>query len=95
MSQITLPAFHMPFASTGCNPGLEKTREAAWEWAEAEGLILSVPARRKMIRTRPELWISSSSRKRRSTIWTSSANGCSGPSWWTTSSTTDRPDVTP
>ncbi|MEU0761752.1 terpene synthase family protein [Streptomyces microflavus] len=48
----------MPFASTGCNPGLEKTREAAWEWAEAEGLILSVPARRKMIRTRPELWIS-------------------------------------
>ncbi|MGW6635595.1 terpene synthase family protein [Streptomyces cyaneofuscatus] len=58
MSQITLPAFHMPFASAGCNPGLEKTREAAWEWAEAEGLILSVPARRKMIRTRPELWIS-------------------------------------
>ncbi len=58
MSQITLPEFHMPFASTGCNTGLDKTREAAWEWAESEGLILSVPARRKMIRTRPELWIS-------------------------------------
>lgn len=58
MSQITLPAFHMPFESAGCHPGLAETREAAWEWAESEGLDLSVPARRKMIRTRPELWIS-------------------------------------
>ncbi|CAM5730564.1 hypothetical protein SBADM41S_07454 [Streptomyces badius] len=58
MSQITLPAFHMPFQSAGCHPGLAKTREAAWEWAESEGLDLSVPARKEMIRTRPELWIS-------------------------------------
>lgn len=58
MSQIALPAFHMPFASAGCNPGLEKTKEAAWKWADFHGVELSPVARKKMIRTRPELWIS-------------------------------------
>jgi (+)-beta-caryophyllene/(+)-caryolan-1-ol synthase len=58
MSQIALPTFHMPFQSTGCNPGIEETREAVWEWAESNGLVLSPTARKKMIRTRPELWIS-------------------------------------
>ncbi|MGQ7752268.1 terpene synthase family protein [Streptomyces sp. WC2508] len=58
MSQIVLPAFHMPFQSTGCNPGIEETRKAAWEWAESNGLVLSPVARKKMVRTRPELWIS-------------------------------------
>ncbi|WP_424862040.1 terpene synthase family protein [Streptomyces sp. MMS24-I29] len=58
MSQIALPAFHMPFESTGCNPGIEETRKVAWEWAESQGLVLSPTARKKMIRTRPELWIS-------------------------------------
>ncbi|MCX4674127.1 terpene synthase family protein [Streptomyces sp. NBC_01433] len=48
----------MPFESTGCNPGIAETRRAAWEWAESHGLFLSPPARKKMIRTRPELWIS-------------------------------------
>ena len=58
MSQIVLPTFHMPFRSAGCNPGIEETRKAAWEWAESQGLVLSPAARKKMIRTRPELWIS-------------------------------------
>ncbi|MFB7188525.1 terpene synthase family protein [Streptomyces sp. NPDC056230] len=58
MSQIALPEFHMPFLSAGCNPGIEETRKAAWDWAEANGLTLSPVARKKMIRTRPELWIS-------------------------------------
>ncbi|WP_442811032.1 terpene synthase family protein [Streptomyces sp. NBC_01217] len=58
MSQIALPEFHMPFQSTGCNPGIEETRKAAWEWAGSNGLALSPMARKKMIRTRPELWIS-------------------------------------
>ncbi|MGW0857456.1 terpene synthase family protein [Streptomyces sp. NPDC002690] len=58
MSQIALPAFHMPFSSAGCNPGLEKTKEAAWKWADFHGVELSPAARKKMIRTRPELWIS-------------------------------------
>ncbi|MFF9345850.1 terpene synthase family protein [Streptomyces sp. NPDC014734] len=48
----------MPFLSAGCNPGIEETRKAAWEWAESHGLALSPTARKKMIRTRPELWIS-------------------------------------
>lgn len=58
MSHIALPAFHMPFRSMGCNPGMEETRKAAWEWAEANDLVLSPVARKKMVRTRPELWIS-------------------------------------
>lgn len=58
MSQIALPVFHMPFASAGCNPGLERTKEAAWKWADFHGVELSPVARKKMIRTRPELWIS-------------------------------------
>lgn len=58
MSQIALPAFHMPFESTGCNPGIEETRKVAWGWAESQGLVLSATARKKMIRTTPELWIS-------------------------------------
>ncbi|MEE1741339.1 terpene synthase family protein [Streptomyces sp. BE147] len=48
----------MPFKSTGCNPGMEETRKAAWKWAESHDLFLAPPARKKMIRTRPELWIS-------------------------------------
>ncbi|MFJ4964211.1 terpene synthase family protein [Streptomyces sp. NPDC088729] len=48
----------MPFPSAGCHPGLAETRRAAWQWAESEGLILSAPSRKRMIRTRPELWIS-------------------------------------
>ncbi|MFI8433015.1 terpene synthase family protein [Streptomyces sp. NPDC079020] len=48
----------MPFKSTGCNPGMEETRKAAWEWAESHDLFLAPPARKKMLRTRPELWIS-------------------------------------
>ncbi|WEH39562.1 terpene synthase family protein [Streptomyces sp. NBC_01218] len=48
----------MPFASAGCNPGLERTKEAAWKWADFHGVELSPVARKKMIRTRPELWIS-------------------------------------
>ncbi|MFF8918505.1 terpene synthase family protein [Streptomyces sp. NPDC015032] len=48
----------MPFQSTGCNPGIEETRKATWEWAESNGLVLSPTARKKMVRTRPELWIS-------------------------------------
>ncbi|MFD3657921.1 terpene synthase family protein [Streptomyces sp. NPDC058620] len=48
----------MPFQSAGCNPGMELTRKAAWEWAEANDLLLSPVARKKMLRTRPELWIS-------------------------------------
>ncbi|MDQ0793890.1 (+)-beta-caryophyllene/(+)-caryolan-1-ol synthase [Streptomyces sp. B1I3] len=58
MSHIVLPAFHMPFRSAGCNPGMEETKEAAWNWADANGLALSPVARKKMLRTRPELWIS-------------------------------------
>ncbi|MFF2325495.1 MULTISPECIES: terpene synthase family protein [unclassified Streptomyces] len=58
MSQIALPEFHMPFQSAGCNPGIEETRKAAWEWADSHGLALTPTARKKMIRTRPELWIS-------------------------------------
>ncbi|MFB7912964.1 terpene synthase family protein [Streptomyces sp. NPDC056061] len=58
MSQIALPKFHMPFRSAGCNPGIEETRQATWEWAESHDLVLSPTARKKMIRTRPELWIS-------------------------------------
>ena len=58
MSQIVLPAFHMPFQSAGCNPGMDQTRKAAWEWAESNDLLLSPVARKKMLRTRPELWIS-------------------------------------
>lgn len=58
MSKIALPEFHMPFESAGCNPGIEKTRQAAWEWAESSNLVLSPVAQKKMIRTRPELWIS-------------------------------------
>ncbi|MGP3638410.1 terpene synthase family protein [Streptomyces sp. 24-1644] len=37
---------------------MELTRKAAWEWAEANDLLLSPVARKKMLRTRPELWIS-------------------------------------
>ncbi|MFJ9678987.1 terpene synthase family protein [Streptomyces sp. NPDC101194] len=48
----------MPFLSAGCNPGIEDARKAAWEWAETNDLTLSPVARKKMIRTRPELWIS-------------------------------------
>nr|WP_173318062.1 terpene synthase family protein [Streptomyces fulvorobeus] len=48
----------MPFQSTGCNPGMEQTRKAAWEWADGNDLLLSPMARKKMLRTRPELWIS-------------------------------------
>ncbi|WP_299529276.1 terpene synthase family protein [uncultured Streptomyces sp.] len=48
----------MPFESTGCNVGMEETKHAAWTWAGTHGLELSPPARRKMLRTRPELWIS-------------------------------------
>ncbi|MEU9621677.1 MULTISPECIES: terpene synthase family protein [unclassified Streptomyces] len=48
----------MPFQSAGCNPGIEETGKAAWEWAESNGLALAPTARKKMIRTRPELWIS-------------------------------------
>ncbi|QNE79149.1 terpene cyclase [Streptomyces finlayi] len=48
----------MPFQSAGCNPGMEQTRKAAWEWAESNDLLLSPVARKKMLRTRPELWIS-------------------------------------
>ncbi|SCE00285.1 (+)-beta-caryophyllene/(+)-caryolan-1-ol synthase [Streptomyces sp. PpalLS-921] len=58
MSQIVLPAFHMPFRSAGCNPGMENTKAAAWRWAEENDLGLSPVARKKMLRTRPELWIS-------------------------------------
>ena len=58
MSQIVLPAFHMPFQSAGCNPGMEETKKSAWEWAESNELLLSPVARQKMLRTRPELWIS-------------------------------------
>lgn len=58
MSHIVLPVFHMPFQSTGCNPGMEGTKKAAWEWAESNDLLLSPVARKKMLRTRPELWIS-------------------------------------
>lgn len=58
MSKLALPEFHMPFESAGCHPGIEQTRQAAWEWAEASNLVLSPVARKKMIRTRPELWIS-------------------------------------
>ncbi|MEV8455344.1 terpene synthase family protein [Streptomyces sp. NPDC052095] len=58
MSQIALPEFHMPFPSAGCNPGIARTREAVWEWADSHDLSLSPGARKKMIRTRPELWIS-------------------------------------
>nr|WP_069170608.1 terpene synthase family protein [Streptomyces griseus] len=48
----------MPFRSAGCNPGMEETKKAAWKWAEANGLSLAPSARKKMLRTRPELWIS-------------------------------------
>ncbi|MFJ4898764.1 MULTISPECIES: terpene synthase family protein [unclassified Streptomyces] len=48
----------MPFESAGCNPGAEKTKQAAWEWAESSNLVLSPVAHKKMLRTRPELWIS-------------------------------------
>ncbi|MER5631906.1 terpene cyclase [Streptomyces nitrosporeus] len=48
----------MPFRSAGCNPGMEATKSAAWRWAEENGLSLSPAARKKMLRTRPELWIS-------------------------------------
>ncbi|MFF2014076.1 terpene synthase family protein [Streptomyces sp. NPDC058195] len=58
MSQIALPAFHMPFRSAGCNPGIAQTQEAVWDWAASHDLALSPAARKKMIRTRPELWIS-------------------------------------
>lgn len=58
MSKIALPEFHMPFESAGCNPGVEKARQAVWEWAETSNLALSPVAHKKMIRTRPELWIS-------------------------------------
>lgn len=58
MSKITLPEFHMPFESTGCNPGIQATRQAAWKWAAENDLVLSPVAQKKMIRTRPELWIS-------------------------------------
>ncbi|WP_443051368.1 terpene synthase family protein [Streptomyces sp. NBC_00234] len=37
---------------------MEETRKAAWEWAESNDLLLSPVARKKMVRTRPELWIS-------------------------------------
>ncbi|WP_445585671.1 terpene synthase family protein [Streptomyces finlayi] len=37
---------------------MEQTRKAAWEWAESNDLLLSPVARKKMLRTRPELWIS-------------------------------------
>ncbi|MGW8883546.1 terpene synthase family protein [Streptomyces sp. NPDC055749] len=37
---------------------MEETRKAAWEWAESNDLLLSPVARKKMLRTRPELWIS-------------------------------------
>jgi (+)-beta-caryophyllene/(+)-caryolan-1-ol synthase len=48
----------MPFASVGCNPGLDETRSAAWRWAESVGLHLSPVSQHRMVRTRPELWIS-------------------------------------
>ncbi|MFD7866154.1 terpene synthase family protein [Streptomyces sp. NPDC059783] len=48
----------MPFDSAGCHPGIQQTKRAAWEWAAAGDLVLSPVARKKMIRTRPELWIS-------------------------------------
>ncbi|NYE43076.1 terpene synthase family protein [Streptomyces fulvorobeus] len=37
---------------------MEQTRKAAWEWADGNDLLLSPMARKKMLRTRPELWIS-------------------------------------
>ncbi|WSJ90905.1 terpene cyclase [Streptomyces sp. NBC_01304] len=48
----------MPFESAGCNPGLEETKEATWQWATSMGLDLPPVAEKRMLRTRPELWIS-------------------------------------
>ncbi|MFJ8477454.1 terpene synthase family protein [Kitasatospora sp. NPDC094011] len=56
MDQITLPAFRMPFPATGGNPHQEEAGLRMWAWAEEFGLCTSPGVRRRMLRTRSELW---------------------------------------